>query len=483
MSYGLGLNMTENLPTILAEFPSKGYVIAPAGYGKTHLIALAVKAASHRQLILTHTFAGVNSIKTKMNRLGVPSSRYQVDTIASWTLRLCLAYPKTSGWSIENPSSKEWTQLYESCRELLTKKFIRQVICCTYSGVYVDEYQDCSELQHSLVCAFAEFLPCRILGDPLQAIFDFADNPVDWDASIYPHFQCLGELTTPWRWHNVGAYELGNWLKEARATLMSMHKIDLTVALPKGVSRVSVDLNDYQNSKRYALFYNFLKDDATVIAIQAGDQKSKNNTHLLARALAGKFSSIEEVEGTKLFAFLKKFQAAKTVKAAFLLAIDFAKNCFTGVEGTLVAGTIRGEVANQTKTTKNPNILNAANSYLTDPTSKNLKNFFILVRNNPETRTYRRDLLNRFLNVLRIHIDGEAPTLLESAHLYQREFRHSGRPVRHSKLIGTTLLVKGLEYDHAVILDADTLELKELYVAMTRGSKSLTIISKKDSIP
>ena len=54
--------MPENLPKILAEFPSKGYVIAPAGYGKTHLIALAVNESSHRQLILTHTFAGVNSI-------------------------------------------------------------------------------------------------------------------------------------------------------------------------------------------------------------------------------------------------------------------------------------------------------------------------------------------------------------------------------------------------------------------------------------
>jgi DNA helicase-2/ATP-dependent DNA helicase PcrA len=48
-------------------------------------------------------------------------------------------------------------------------------------------------------------------------------------------------------------------------------------------------------------------------------------------------------------------------------------------------------------------------------------------------------------------------------------------------LIGTTLLVKGLEYDHAVILDADALDAKDLYVAMTRGSKSLTIIGTEDS--
>jgi len=44
----------------------------------------------------------VNSIKTKMTALGVPSFRYQIDTIASWSLRLCLAYPNTSGWKVEH---------------------------------------------------------------------------------------------------------------------------------------------------------------------------------------------------------------------------------------------------------------------------------------------------------------------------------------------------------------------------------------------
>ncbi|CAB3863729.1 hypothetical protein LMG26689_02627 [Achromobacter animicus] len=61
--------MSEELALKLNDFTTKGYVIAPAGYGKTHLIAMAVKVATKRQLILTHTFAGVNSIKTKMTEL------------------------------------------------------------------------------------------------------------------------------------------------------------------------------------------------------------------------------------------------------------------------------------------------------------------------------------------------------------------------------------------------------------------------------
>ena len=44
--------------------------------------------------------------------------------------------------------------------------------------------------------------------------------------------------------------------------------------------------------------------------------------------------------------------------------------------------------------------------------------------------------------------------------------------------VGTTLLVKGLEFHHAVVLDADAYDAKNLYVALTRGAKSLTVVSR-----
>lgn len=396
-----------------------------------------------------------------------------------------MGYPKTSKWAIENPSSKQWNKLYESCTELLVKEFIRHVIRCTYSGFYVDEYQDCSELQHSLVCGLAEILPCRILGDPLQAIFDFADKPVDWENSIYPHFTNLGKLQIPWRWYQEGANKLlGDWLKEARDALDSGKNINLNNTLPKGVSKVFCDVK-YLPAKQYNTL-NFFNKTGTVIALFGGDPKSKNNTHNLASKLSGKFSSIEEVEGKALFTFLQKWQSEKSDQKRFILVLEFAKKCFIGINDVLVAGTKRGEKAKPIKTTKPSSIpiLEAANNYFEQLTSKNLRNFFHLIKEHPDIQISRRDLLNRFLNILKLHIDeGEASTLLESAHIYQREFRHSGRPLRHTKLIGTTLLVKGLEYDHAIILDADSLDLKALYVAMTRGSKSLTIITTNGLLP
>ncbi|MFB2761797.1 UvrD-helicase domain-containing protein [Shewanella xiamenensis] len=475
--------MSERLALKLSECTSKGYVIAPAGYGKTHLIALAVRASAAKQLILTHTFAGVNSIKTKLQTLGVPTRLYQVDTIASWSLRICLSYPKTSGWNIETPNSKQWKKLYESCASLLQKQFIRTAITSTYTGIYVDEYQDCSDAQHSLICAFAEFLPCRVLGDPMQAIFDFEeDKPVNWEMNIYPMFECLGKLETPWRWVNAGQPELGAWLKDARNKLEKGEKIDLLSVTPPSVIRIYTDPH-YLDAKQYSSLCALLGNNDSVIALFGGDQQSKNKTHLLAQKLSGRFSSIEEIEGKTLHSFIKKFEAAKNSHQRFLVALDFSKKCFTGVRSILTAGTKRGEIAKQSKGTKYPVVLQAANTYLDNPTSIHLESFFLALKANPETFVYRRDLLSRFFHVLKIHIDGDGATLSEAANLYQREMRHTGRPLSHRKLIGTTLLVKGLEYDHAVILDADTLNAKDLYVAMTRGSKSLTMIGSGRYLP
>lgn len=475
--------MDEDLPEKLAKFHGKGYVIAPAGYGKTHLIAMAVKASTQRQLVLTHTYAGVNAIKKKMHALAVPTSRYQIDTIASWALRLCLNYPKTSNWNHEYPNSKEWAKLYEASTTLLGRPFIERIIRSSYSGVYVDEYQDCSIQQHTLLKVLTAMLPFRLLGDPMQAIFDFADQSVDWQEHIYPHYQLLGELRTPWRWRLAGATELGNWLDGASKRLRAGEKISLAAPLPKGVRQVAVDLTDFKNPGRLNLFYGFLDNDETVIAIHSGDQRSKNKTHKLAQSLGGKFSSIEEVEAKELFSFIKKLEAAKTANKKLCLVIEFAKKCCNSVDGILSAATKRGEQAKITKATKFPEMVDVANRYLADPSTPNLARLFSAIQDNQETSKYRRDLLNRFMKVLHTHEENEQLSLLESAQLYQRDFRHSGRPIRHNKLLGTTLLVKGLEYDHAIILEAESMSPKELYVALTRGAKSITIVTVKKIIP
>jgi len=477
--------MTELLANILAQHKSKGYVTAPAGYGKTYLIAAAVKASveSRPQLILTHTYAGVDSIRKKMQDMDVPSAKYNVDTIASWSLRFCLNYPSTTNWNNTAPTNKEWAQLYVACGTLLNRPFALHIVRSSYAGLYVDEYQDCSAQQHFLIDSLAQQLPCRLLGDPMQAIFGFADNPVDWGLSVYPHYKKLGELQIPWRWNEAGSKELGAWLDDVRNRLQAGEKISLHGQLPKGIKVEKVDIDDHKNSSRLNLFYRAKREKGSVIAIRSGDPRSKHMNHSLARMLGGTFSSIEEVEGKDLSSFINKLEKQPTQKERLLLAIEFSIKCFTKINNVLSAATKRGEYSKQTKATKHPDVLNAANLYLEDSSPTNLKNLFNTIGATPETAPYRRDLLNRLIAVLNLNIDHPDLNLKETLQRFQSEFRHSGRPLALNKLIGTTLLVKGLEFDHAIIINADKMAPKDLYVALTRGAKTITITSSKLDIP
>ncbi len=77
----------------------RGTVTAPAGCGKTHLIAdaLARHTASKPILVLTHTNAGVAALKGCLDRASVPTSAYRLATIDGWSMRLLTLFPRRSG--------------------------------------------------------------------------------------------------------------------------------------------------------------------------------------------------------------------------------------------------------------------------------------------------------------------------------------------------------------------------------------------------
>ena len=106
-----------------------------------------------------------------------------------------------------------------------------------------------------------------------------------------------------------------------------------------------------------------------------------------------------------------------------------------------------------------------------------MASFLLALRSSANINVIRADLFNRALGVFNKHVLHPELSLTEAADKYHGEFRYKGRPVGRRRLIGTTLLVKGLEFDHAIVLDANSLSKKELYVALTRGARSLAIIS------
>lgn len=470
---------------VLASYCGPGYVLAPAGYGKTYLVAEAVLRSSKRQLVLTHTYAGVNALRGKMRSLGVPSAAFHLDTIASWALRLCLSYRTASGWTIERPDDNaEWTALYEACAALLEKEFIRRIIQISYKGVYVDEYQDCSIAQHQIVLKLARDLPCRVLGDPLQGVFDFAGQRlVEWDRDVTGNFKLLGQLETPQRWLRAGTPTIGEWLRIIRKRLEQGQSIDLRTGLPAGVRFMAVnEAEEMEKIQGNTCRYFSCGGHETVIGIHKGSQQYKAKCHRLARNVSGRFSSIEEIEGKELFSFVEKIGKAQSSGQRLKELVAFAQRCMTAVNENLSAGTKRGERVEIRENTKNPEVAVTGNSYLREPSSVNMCAFLKAVQGVNGVKVIRADLFNRIIGVLRKQAFHPELTLAEAAEKYHVEFRYKGRPTGRRMQIGTILLVKGLEFDHAIVLEADSLSKKELYVALTRGAKSLTIVSSSPTL-
>jgi hypothetical protein len=466
-------------PSLLAAYQGSGYVVAPAGFGKTHLIAASLLHATKRQLVLTHTYAGVNALRKKMRQLKVPSDAHHVDTIASWALRLALSYQEASAWTIVRPGRGQWAQLYGATTALLDCAFIRRIIRASYGGLYVDEYQDCSVGQHQLVLKLASDLPCRILGDPLQGIFDFNGDAIDWDRDV-AGLERLGQLDTPHRWQHAGAEPaLGNWLRDIRTALEKRQAIDLSAQSCRGLKAIYVsDEGNGLQIKQGNTCRNFqCAGSDTVIAIHCRGNEYKAKCHDLALRSTGRFSSIEEIEGKDVFAFVQRLERAPNAQSKLRCGLRFAAAAMTKVRESVPVGTFRGECVQIRENTRNPVVAHLANDYLTEPTSGRMVALLTAIRNTPAVHVGRADLYNRVIGVLRKHTLSPQLTLSEAAETYQTQFRRRGRTVGRRKLIGTTLLVKGLEFHHAIVLDAPSLSRKELYVALTRGSKSLTVIS------
>lgn len=93
----------------------------------------------------------------------------------------------------------------------------------------------------------------------------------------------------------------------------------------------------------------------------------------------------------------------------------------------------------------------------------------------PHVRAHRPAILYAAIKALRI-ADSGLCDLQQAVIRTREESRSKGRPLPR-RAVGSTLLLKGLEAEVAVILDATTLNAANLYVAMTRGSMNLVVCS------
>jgi DNA helicase-2/ATP-dependent DNA helicase PcrA len=461
------------LPEFFAS-QDRALVITPAGCGKTELIARAVAYEDcGRQLILTHTHAGVKSLCDRLRRFGVSTRLYQIDTIAGFALKYGASFPQSSGLGEFVPSEQEWDQVYEAGRVIVSGSAGRKVISSTYSGLYVDEYQDCTQIQHELIMALAEILPCRIVGDPLQGIFDFGDNElVDWFQDILPNFERLPDIKKPWRWVDQNE-ALGDWLLEVRDCLFRGTPVDLRAA-PAGVTWARPTLQNQIN----LCFDCTSGHKDSVVAVH----KWANEAHALAQKLNGAYTSMEEVESKDLLNWSAKLEnSAGSVRA--LSVIGFASICMTRVSSELrtIKRKLEANDLDFSRISKHIDIALALKSVATSADLAPVLDALALIESLPGSVLYRRELWQDMKRSIDEYERGGHDTLKDAAWWVRDRGRIWGRRVDR-RIVSRVLLIKGLEFDHSIVLNADRLEAKELYVAMTRGSRSLRVLASKPII-
>ncbi|MEN5139480.1 UvrD-helicase domain-containing protein [Pseudomonas juntendi] len=457
----------------LFDFP-RGSVTAPAGCGKTQLIADTL--AQHRDpkpvLVLTHTNAGVAALRNRLKRAGIPGRSYDIATLDGFCIRIISKFPMRSG---HDPAilllldrRNDYPAIRAAAGNLLSAGHISGVLKATYSRLIVDEYQDCNQAQHVIVAWLGQSLPTYVLGDPMQAIFGFAGNRlVDWQTEVQPHFPAIGGLNTPWRWRRVGREDIGNWLLQARERLVAGHAVDLRGA-PVGVQWIQTAPATAEQQRRNAAMVR-VQDGENVLII--GDPINANSRYRLTSQVPGA-TVVENVELTDLVTFSRGFNPG--VAGATELLVRFAASLMTGVGPAALLPRIQTILNGRSRTAPSP-LEHATVAYAQAPSLSKAADLLEHYVRLQETHLYRPEMLRCCVAALRMAMSG-THTFHQAVVQIRDKARFSGRPLNR-RAVGSTLLLKGLEADVAVILEPQGMDARHLYVALTRGAKKILLCS------
>lgn len=456
--------MTDDEVGVFLSAP-RGCVVAPAGCGKTELIARAAASpGAGVSLVLTHTHAGARALRDRLRKYGVKPSVCHVETIDGFSLRLAQAFPKLADYDLSNGAQPNWPQIHDAAARVLRRAAIGASLGDSYSALYVDEYQDCAPSQHDMIAELAAFLPCKVVGDELQAVFDFRRHPtVNWAADVFPFFPKLFELTIPYRW-SAGNVPLGEWLLAIRPALANGGTIDLSSA-PCDWHEL-----DYRRLYTHCMAHARGSDGSTMVVLGQPKQCYDFAKHATA------YACVEEIECKDLLSAAAKIQLAQG-PALGLCLLDFANLCWTEAsgqfrvlynrcsngrnpcDGRLLKDQVVALAIQQAATHPEPRLHLAALEAIQATCTGHL------VRVEPW-----RDM-KKALGLLAVQ---DAETLTEAVMKVRDHVRRFGRPLPRLS-VARTLLIKGLECNHVVVVAPQDMTPKNLYVALTRGSSTLSV--------
>lgn len=467
--------MSRTVDPALLNGVACGRIEAAAGCGKTEsIVQLASIWGGRRTLILTHTLAGVSALRRRLHGAGVPANRYALSSIDAWCVRRVSEFPLRAG-PMPDPSNARlfYPAVRKDCLRLLASHALDTALVSSYGRVFVDEYQDCGPGQHAIACTLARLIPTFVFGDPLQAVFNFPGSPVvAWDRDVAPAFPLLETLDHPWRWERVGAVELGQWLGQARESLRNGTGIDLQ-HLPEGCEwrQLSGDAAKDNQAIRTATSY-WHRADGSVLVLANPAQPQRHAD--IARAGDG----IQVVENLELKPVIQAVarldQAAEPERLHVLL--DLAHSVMTGisVDGILRRCDILQRGRSRTPTTPDEA---TALAFSLQPDWVHAEAALRRWSFQAGRKVFRREVLRMLLDCFNSTATGRQPSLVEAMASARERRRHQGRSAT-ARSIGSTLLLKGLEADYTVLLDLKELDFPHIYVALTRATRGMLVLSR-----
>ncbi|QUB71740.1 AAA family ATPase [Prevotella multiformis] len=478
----------------------RGVLIAPAGHGKTTAIAdcLLQCPEDSCQLVLTHTHAGIASLRTKFQKKNVPASRYHLETITGFAQRYVLNFFGKS--VLPSEENKNYFEVaVEKCKELIQSSIVQNILKLSYNGVFVDEYQDCTIDQHLMVLELAHDLPLHLLGDPLQGIFSFERKRlVDFthDLSFFQHFNLLNH---PWRWEETNP-ALGCLIFEMRKKLETGECIEL-----QNNPAIGFYVMPCTEQNKYSVLANIIKyhnTDNMLIICPSYTAKNRHGQDVLKGDVKDRigikqradfnnqFSILDAIDGKEYYAcarqideYISKCKRGRRIhKVARLYNILSLLHFKMSIVQDWINPKDNRFVDRQKDNTENSQKLKALFlSFESTPSLQNLQQIISFVSNLPKVKNYHRVFLYTINKCFDVSIINNI-SMFEAMKLLKTRVRHQGRKI-HGKYIGTTLLTKGLEFDSVVIWEADKFEdAKNFYVAISRACKKLIVITEKTTL-
>lgn len=460
--------ISKAVEVVLRAIPCS--VALPAGAGKTELIAASVAKATQQGgtcLVLTHTHAGVDALRRRMKKFGVASDQVVVRTIDSWSYDLIAHFPSLAGLDVSGgPDWSKSAEYHRAAARTATSRAVGKMLKVSYTHLFIDEYQDCLVDQHELVLALAVTVPTAVFGDPLQSLFNFSNNrPVDWESDVLSNFPAVQIDHRPRRWEpNHPA--LGAWLVDIRQSLLKGLPINLRCAPVRWVYR--------DNPRTYVqVCYQALRLEGTIAVLGQFRPDCVN----AGSALKGAYLVMEAIDEKVTMRLAEKIDSEGGAPLAKEV-VEFAIACSSGLASYIPAAKRRRLGEGRSFTTRMADLQPAYEAVLqvrNAPTPEAVGAALDLLSRLPNVTVHCREAWNEVTRSVAVAAT-DGCSVSEALSRTRNHARVVGRRPT-ARVVSRPLLVKGLEYDHVIILNPEKYSAQELYVALTRGSKSVTIIS------